>query len=476
MSQERAGANGPEPLEKMPTRIPGLDEILEGGLPAGRTSLLSGGPGSGKSIIGLEFLYRGALAGRPGVYVTFEESGEQIRRNAATLGWDLRALEESGTLYLIDAQIDPGAATSGEFNLGGMLAILDAKTRETGADRIVIDALDGLMRFFSDPLQQQNQLLVLHRWLMGRGLTSLLTVKAYNGSGIPSRHDFLDFLADCVLVLDQEIKGRVATKVLRVVKYRGSAYGGNAYPFLVTGEGLCFHPITDVLMNYGTPGRMITSGNAELDAVLGGGLQHGASVLISGQPGTGKTALASTFARAACIEGMKVLYVDYEESRESMLSGMRSLGIRLEPALAASELEILALMPESMGAEEHLHLILRTIERFRPDHVVVDAISACHRIAGQAAAFDFLLRLNSFCRDRGITVLLINQARARFSSDHEFSGIGLSSIIDTILTLHFRDMGDEVRRFLLVLKSRGKRHSNRYHPFFLTDRGIAVER
>jgi len=474
--QENVGLSGNhKTLQKVPTQIQGLDDILHGGFPTGRTTLVSGGPGSGKSLIGLEFLYRGATAGRPGLFVTFEENGESIRENAATLGWDLKELERQGSLFLLDARVDPETVVSGQFNLKGLLSALDAKSREMGADRIVIDALDGLMRFFSDPDQQQNQMLVLHRWLMEHRMTSVLTSKTQPAPGVQNQFEFLDFLADCVISLDQEIKGRVSTKMLRVVKYRGSAYGGNSYPFLVTDEGLYFQPITNAVMDYDESTRQISSGDEQLDVILGGGYKSGRCLLIAGETGTGKTCLAGTFAQSACERGQKVLYVNYEESSEGMLAGMRSQGINLESALERGLLSVLSLMPESMGAEEHLFLLHRTLDRFRPDHVAIDAISACKRIAGEAASFDFLVRIISACRERGITAILINQTKR--SGDHqELSGIGVSSVIDAIVALHYRRVDDEVQRFLLVMKARGNNHSNQYHRYSLTDRGITIER
>jgi circadian clock protein KaiC len=461
-------------IRKVPTQIKGLDVILHGGLPAGRTSLVSGGPGSGKSLVGLEFLYRGALSGHPGLFVTFEENGESIRENAATLGWDLEPLEKQGALFLLDARVDPETAVSGEFNLKGLLAVLEAKTLELDADRIVFDALDGLMRFFSDPDQKQNQILVLHRWLTGHRMTAVLTSKTHPAPGVQNQSEFLDFLADCVISLDQEIKGRVSTKMLRVVKYRGSAFGGNAYPFLVTDEGLYFQPITTVVMHYDYSTRGISSGNERMDQVLGGGFHSGRCTLISGETGTGKTCLACTFVQNACDSGDRVLYVNYEESPRGMMAGMKSLGIDLEPALGSDRLRILSLMPESLGMEEHLFLLHRTLERFRPDHLVLDAISACKRIAGEAAAFDFLVRVISTCREQGITALLINQV-GRWSDHHELTGIGLSSIIDAIVTLDYREIDDEIQRRLLVLKARGTHHSGRCHRYRLTDFGMVIE-
>jgi circadian clock protein KaiC len=228
-------------------------------------------------------------------------------------------------------------------------------------------------------------------------------------------------------------------------------------------------------MHYDSTTHMISSGSEGLDDILGGGFHSGRCILVAGETGTGKTCLASTFVRSACERGEKVLYWNLEESPGGMLEGMRSLGIHLDPALESACLEILSVMPESMGMEEHLFLLHRTLERFRPDHLVLDAMSACGRIAGKEAAFDFLVRLVTACRKQGITTLLINQVGT--SGDRqELSGIGLSSIIDAIVTLHYQVVDDEIQRFLLVMKARGSHHSNRFHRYSLTDRGMAIER
>ncbi len=217
-------------LPKVATHIKGLDEILYGGFPEGRTTLINGGPGTGKSIIALEFLYRGVLAGEPGIFVTFEERAAAVRNNALTLGWDLTPLEQSGKLFILEAHVDPEAVISGTFSLRGLLAIVGGKVVAMGVQRIVFDALDVLMRLFEDQVRERNEIYALHDWLIERGITTILTVKATEGNTVAPRYDFLEFMADCVIRVTQLPSEHISTRELQVIKYRGSDFGRNAYP------------------------------------------------------------------------------------------------------------------------------------------------------------------------------------------------------------------------------------------------------
>jgi circadian clock protein KaiC len=458
-------------IPKTATQIEGLDEILRGGLPEGRTTLVGGGPGSGKTLLGLEFLYRGALSGDPGIFISFEESVERIRQNTVSFGWDLKSLEKAEKLFLMDGEVQPEAIVSGDFNLRGLLAIIEGKTGAMGAKRIVIDALDALLRVFNDRNLEHKQVLALHKWLNKQGLTAILTSKNVKTEDTSHPFDYLDFMADCVIYLGQRVREQVNTKRIQVIKYRGSSYGSNEYPFLITDRGMFFDPISETQLNYGSSSRKISSGNTSLDEILGGGYQRGASIIISGATGTGKTSMASTFTHFACENGQKVLYVNFEESSASMLTGMLSIGIDLRPAIQNASLRLMPVMPESKGIEEHLYDVITAIRDFQPDHFVVDAISACKRIAGEKASFDFIMRLIHFCKNKGITVILINQAN-NFSEKNEISGIGISSIIDTIIALYYRETGNETHRILRTIKARGSKHSMKYHNYLLTDEGI----
>ena len=464
----------PPGIQKIATQIEGLDDILHGGLPAGRVTLIGGGPGTGKTVFGLEFLYRSALSGHPGIFISFEETAEGIRRNMASLGWDLAALEKSGKIVLIDGQPDPESAVSGQFNLKGLLSIIEGKARQMRADRLVIDALDILTRIYDDPGREQRQILALHNWLTQRGMTAVLTTKNIKETDGSRPYDYLDFMADCVINLDQRVVDQVKTKRIQIIKYRGSDFGSNEYPFLIADTGIYVNAVSDMLLQYELSSQRISSGHPFLDEILGGGYKEATCILISGATGTGKTSMASTFAQSACANGQKLLYFNFEESQASLVYGMLELGIDLRPAIDGASLWVKSVMPESRGIEEHLYDKIKAIKSFQPQHVVVDAISACKRIAGQKAAFDFIMRLIHFCKERGITVFVINQAK-NAREDHELSGIGISSIIDTIVTLHYQDVEEETQRFLHVKKSRGSKHSHRYHPFFLTETGIQFD-
>jgi circadian clock protein KaiC len=458
-------------IPKIATQIEGLDEVLHGGLPQGRTTLISGGPGSGKTLLALEFAYRSALSGVPGIFLTFEETAESIRQNTLSFGWDLASLEKAGKLFLMGGQVEPLKAISGDFNLKGLLAIIEGKSKEMGAERIVIDALDVLLLSFKDPSRERQQIQLLHQWLNKEGMTAILTAKNLKTTDASSAYNHLDFMSDCVIYLDQRVSNQVSTKRIQIIKYRGSSFGSNEYPFLVTDNGLFFDPISDMQLHYPGPSQRISSGNPSLDEILGGGYQGGSCILISGATGTGKTSLASTFARGACENGQKVLYINFEESPDGMLAGMHSIGIDLRPFIESASLRIMSVMPESRGIEEHLYDKITAIRNLQPQHLVVDAISACQRIAGKKASFDFIMRLVHFCKKKSITTVLLNQAKGAGTED-QISGIGISSIIDTIITLRYKDTGNETHRILQVKKSRGSKHSNRYHNYLLTDNGI----
>jgi circadian clock protein KaiC len=460
-------------IPKVPTQIAGLDQILEGGLPRGRTTLVCGGPGSGKTVLGLEFLCRGAMAGEPGVFVTFEERAEAIRLNARSMGWDLAALEKAGKMAILEARLPGEEILAGDFDIQGMLAIVGGHAKRIGAKRIVMDALDVLLRIYDDSNRERNELFRLHDWLTDRGLTSVLSVKAHHDDAKHvSQYEFLDFMADCVIRLDHRVVGQVATRRLRVIKYRGSGFGTNEYPYVFGERGIVLFPLTTAELTHQPLGPKVSTGLKGLDLMLDGGFRRASCILISGNSGAGKTTLVSTFAQAACRRGEKVLSLNFEESKEALISGMLSPGIDLRPSIRARKLLVQTAMPESIGSDGHLGRTIQALDSFKPDHLILDAISACLRMGSEQAAFDFMMRLISVVKERGITSILTNQVNSLMGGDEELSGIGFSSVVDAVVQLRFIETDQEVNRQIFIVKSRGSAHSNRRQSYIITDRGI----
>jgi circadian clock protein KaiC len=459
------------PLPKAPTGIRGLDDVLLGGVPAGRTTLLTGGPGTGKTVVGVEFAYRGALAGEPAVVVSFEERADALRQNAATMGFDLAALEAAGALRVIDLELPTAAVRSGDFDISGLLAILGTQVEEIEARRILVDAIDQVVGRFVDAERERDQLTELQRWLRDRRLTALLTLKAAPGGELTYPH--LAFLTDCVLHLDQRMEDQVRTRRLRVLKYRGSGFLSNEYPYVVTPNGVVVMPVSMIELEQPPPEARISSGDAVLDELLAGGFRAGTAVLIAGPTGAGKTTLASLFARAACSRAEPVLYVSFEEAEVSLMRTVRSAGIDLGSAVEDGCLRIHAAMPEGRGVEEHLLAIVSALEEHHARHLVVDAISACRRIGSSRAAFDFLVRLMAEARRRHVTCIFTNQT-PQLDEAHRIANVGISSLIDTVLVIRYVTRDGAFQRRLQVLKSRGSAHSNHFHRLDITDGGIVL--
>ena len=462
-------------IDKVPTGVIGLDDVLQGGIPRGGLTLLCGGPGACKTILGLECLVRSAQAGCPGVMLTFEEQEASLRRYGHVLGWDLPQLEGQGKLRLISARIQPHAVLAGDFDLGAIMGILKQQIEEIQARIVLIDAPDNLLHLLDNINKERTEIGKLSDWLREAGTTTLMTTKSRDGGDggfFSLQYDFTEFLADCVIHLDQRVMNQLITRRMRVIKYRGSSCGRNEYPFAVTDQGIWVIPVTRTNLEHQALGETMPTGIEGLDPILGGGYRRRSCTLITGSSGTGKTTFACSFSVAAVDRGERLLYLSFEESWDAMVSCMVSPGIDLMAAQATGRLKFVSAMPESQGVEEHLIQAFRTIDEFQPDHFVVDAISACQRMGSSLSAFDYLLRLIDYCKQHGVTTLLTNLTAG--DKVHEITGVDLSSVIDTVVVLrNFEYRGAYTRR-LGILKSRGRKHSNRIHTFHITDDGIRI--
>jgi circadian clock protein KaiC len=457
-------------LTKAPTGVGGLDEITLGGLPHGRTTLLCGGPGTGKTLLGLQFLIAGAEADEPGVLVSFEETSDEIATNAASLGWDLDALQADGRLALDHVRVDPSEmAEVGEYDLEGLFARLAHATEKIGARRIVIDTVEVLFGALEDQVLLRSELRRLFRWLAERGLTAIVTGER-GGAGL-TRHGLEEYVSDCVIALDQRVSAQLATRLLRVVKYRGSSHGADEYPFLISDRGFAVLPASSMALRFSAPEERVSSGVPGLDSMLGGdGYFRGSTVLVTGTPGAGKTSLSASFAVATASRGERTLYLAYEESPEQISRNMRSIGLDLASGLEAGHIVIEALRPTAFGLETHVARLHDLVERHDPAHVIIDPLSA---FSGDATQVDLTAaRMIHLLKARGATAILTSLTSEERAADR--AGLGISSLIDTWILVSNIESGGERNRAINVLKSRGTGHSNQLREFVLSDEGISI--
>lgn len=461
------------PVRKAPSGIAGFDEISRGGLPAGRTTLVVGGPGAGKTVFALQSLVHAASTqGEPGIFVAFEENTREIVANAATFGWDLPALEKQ-KLFFLDARLAPSAVQAGDFDISGILAGLAAKAKEMGARRIVFDGIDVLLTLLDDPSKERREIYRLQEWLYSTGLTALITAKASEGDRTSTeRYAFMQFMVDAVISLHHRMVERVSLRGLRIMKYRGSGFSEGEFPMIITSSGIEVATFGPSELEYEVSTERVSSGIPRLDTMLDGGYYKGSGVLISGAPGVAKTTLAGAFARAACERGERALYISFDEAGSQIVRNLRSVSIDLRPYVDAGLLEMYSTRTEARSSEDHLINLKRVITTFRPQNVVVDPLSALGKTGGHVAAVHASLRLLDFARSLGITTVCTSLVASEAMD--ETTTTQISTIADTWIHLAYLVHGGERNRTLTIVKSRGMKHSNQVRELLLSSDGLTL--
>lgn len=458
-------------LEKSLTGIKGLDEVTKGGLPKGRPTLVCGGAGSGKTLLAAEFLVRGALQfGEPGVFMSFEETSNELTKNVVSLGFKLDDLVARKKISLDYIQIDRSEIEeTGEYDLEGLFIRLDHAIASVGAKRVVLDTIETLFSGIPNPAVVRAELKRLFQWLKNKGMTTIITGE--QGEKTFTRHGLEEYVSDCVIFLDHRISEQVSTRRIRVVKYRGSAHDTNEFPFLIDEKGITVMPITSLGLRHTVTNKRVSTGIPRLDAMLGGkGYYRGSSVLISGSAGTGKTSLVAHFADAACRRGERCLYFAFEESESQVMRNMLSIGIDLEQWVKKGLLKYHADRPTIYGLETHLSVMQKMINEFKPAAVIVDPVSNLNAVANNLNVKTMLTRLlDQLKLDRVTTVLTI---LTQGSPTPESNDADISSLADTWIRLRDIEFGGERNRGIYILKSRGMAHSNQLREFVLTDKGV----
>jgi circadian clock protein KaiC len=458
-------------VEKCPSGISGFDQITDGGLPKGRSTLVCGGPGSGKTIFAVEFLVRGAELGEPGVFITFEESVLDLTRNVASLGFDLARLQSEGKLAVDYVHIDPNEIEeAGGYSLDGLFVRLQHAIESIGAKRIAIDTLEVLFGGLRDQSVLRAETHRLFRWLKEKGLTAVVTAEA--GETTLTRQGLEEYVSDCVVVLGQTVFDQATTRYLRVIKYRGSSHGSNEYPFLIDDTGFSVVPATSLQLDYDVSTERVSSGIPTLDAMLGGaGFFRTSTVLVSGAAGTGKSILAAHLANATCARGDKCMVFAFEESPSQIERNMRSVGLDLGKWQKDGLLQLRATRPSLYGLEMHLVAMHKAIAAFKPRTVILDPVSSFMSAGTPHQVKAMLVRLFDWLKTQGITGLVTYLTTGMSS---ETTDVGISSLIDTWIEVRDLEVAGERNRTLYLLKSRGMRHSNQVRELVIADAGVAL--
>jgi circadian clock protein KaiC len=463
-------------LEKCPTGIKGLDEVTEGGFPKHRTTLISGGAGSGKTLLGIDFLIKGATAfNEPGVFMSFEETVDDLYKDVASLSLDLPGLVSQKKILIEHVILDRKDVRETDFNLEGILVRLDQAIHSIGAKRVVLDSIESPFASITDAGILRIEIKRLFRWLKEKQVTAIITGEP--GEDSYTRHGLEEFVSDCIILLDNRVKEQIAIRRLRVIKYRGSNHGTNEYPFVIDKSGLSVIPITSAGLDQPGTAEKVSTGISSLDKMFKGkpGYTKGSTVLVSGTAGTGKTSLAAAFALASCKRGERCLFLSYEESSGQLIQNMSSIGIHFGPFVKKGLLKIVSVRPSFFGLEMHLLDLYRLVDSFKPTAVVIDPLTSLIGEGDEREIRSMITRMIDLLKSRTITTFFTSLVSS--SAKNDTSGeIGVSSLIDTWIVV--RELEEEVGkkriRGLFIVKSRGTGHESDVHKLILSDDGISL--
>jgi circadian clock protein KaiC len=444
-----------EPLQKASTGIDGLDAVTGGGLPAGRTTLVYGGPGCGKTMLATSFLVQGATTDEPGVFMSFDERAKDLEINSRSLGFDLAGLQKKKRLVIDHVHVDRGEIEeTGEYDLEGLFIRIAHAVDTVKARRVVLDGIDSLFAGIPNEAILRAELRRLFAWLKERNLSTIITAEA--GERGLTRHGIEEYVSDCVIVLEQRVNDEVATRRLRIIKYRGSSHGANEYPFLIEGSGIILLPVTSLGLAHAVSNERVSSGIAGLDEMLDGkGFYRGSSVLITGGPGTGKSGMGAQFVAAGAARGERCLLFAFEESESQLVRNMQTIGVDLAPHIAAGRVRVKAARPTSCGLEMHLLHMTHEAATFKPDLVLVDPLSALTAGGTASQSINMVLRLIDYLKSAGATTLYL----AVQGGSEDATDLNVSSLMDTWIAIKNLRQERELVRRLYIVKSRGMPHS-----------------
>jgi circadian clock protein KaiC len=460
-------------LSKTRSGIAGLDEITGGGLPTGRPTLICGAAGCGKTLFSLEFIVKGALEfDEPGVFMAFEEKAEELAINVASLGFDLDRLQRDKKIKVDYVHVERSEIEeTGEYDLDGLFIRLGYAIDSIKAKRVVLDTIENLFTGLSNMAILRAELRRLFQWLKEKGVTAIITGE--KGEGFLTRQGLEEYVSDCVILLDHRVINQISTRLLRIVKYRGSVHGTNEYPFLIDEQGISVLPITALRLEHPVSSERVSSGVESLDQMLEGrGFFRGSSILVSGTAGTGKTSIAAYFANETSKRKERCLYFAFEESPQQIIRNMRSIGIDLQQHIDNGYLQFNASRPTLNGLEMHLLTIHKMVKRFKPSAIILDPITNLITVGSVSEVKGMLIRLIDFLQAEQVTVMFT--ALTLNTVVNEQTDEGVSSLVDAWLLVRDIENNGERNRGMYIMKSRGMRHSNQVREFVISDDGVQL--
>ena len=460
-------------VKKVFTGIRGFDEITHGGLPRDRITIISGNTGCGKTVMSMEFLVKGALQfGEPGAFMSFEETADELATNMESLDFDLANLVKKKKIYVEFLEIDKSQIVeAGKYTLEGLFVRLENAIDKIGAKRMVLDSLDALFGGLNSSLIRQ-EIKRLFRWLKQKNVTALITSET--DSGFLTRDSIEQYVADCVIVLDNRIINQTAARRLRILKMRGSVHGNNEYPFLIDQNGVSVLPLASELKDVTLSSLRITSGIAELDVMLDGkGFFRGSSILVSGAAGTGKTSMAVSLVNETCKKKMRGLFCVFEESVAQLTRNMLSIGLNIEPYLKSGLLRFYSARPSIGNLELHFISIKKIIEEFKPEIIVLDPVTNLMSEGINSEIRNVLTHFVDYLKGKNITILFTAAITLETIKSNP-SDEGISAMVDTWVLVRDVENNSERNRNINILKSRGMNHSTQVREFVITENGINI--
>ncbi len=464
-------------LDKLEVGIEGFDSIADGGLPVGRTTLVAGTAGSGKTMLALQFIRTGVERyGQAGVIVTFEEAPQELIQNVASLGWDLDGLIEGGKIAIVDVSPEPGEEVieAGLFDLTALMARIEYAVNRVGAKRVVLDAIGAVFPQFSDSSLVRRELHRVATGLRRLGVTSVLTIERLEEYGPIARFGVEEFVADNVIILRNQLEQERRRRTIEILKFRGSSHKKGEYPYTISyPDGITIVPLSSITLNQPSSEQRISSGNKELDAMCDGGMFQNSIILVSGATGTGKTLMVTEFMKAAIRDNKRALLFAFEESREQLFRNAASWGVDFEQAEAKGLLKVVCRYPETLGLEDHLILMKQVIADFKPNQIAVDSMSALERGASIKSFREFVIGITGHIKAKGMAGMFTNTTSMLLGGE-SITETHISTITDSIILLRYVELFGEMRRGIAVLKMRGSRHDKDIREYVISEKGMSI--